>query len=367
MSLGLCMMVKDESKNIIKTLKSCLGVIDVMIILDTGSQDNTVELIKNFSKLHEIPCFILENDFEDFSTSRNKLFDFASKINVKYLLLLDSNDELINGLNLRQFVKSNKMFHESYYIKLEWERLKNTNTYYKKRLIKNTGDFKFFGKVHEYLSRVNKYGIQYHYPSIKLDEQVKIYNLRDVDYQKSMKRYKRDYELLQEEYNVNKTPRTVFYLAQTCSCLKKYLDEYSYLRERVNMGGFDEEIFHSYMRLGKCAENLKLDNSEIKRWYYMAYEHSERLEPICRLSEIYNKEKNYRMSYFLLKNNIKLQIPENILLFINYDDYKYKLWHLLGISSYYVKNMELGKESCKRAIKEKNLMIDKNNLKFYNK
>ena len=51
-------MVKDESKLIKITLISCLGVVDSLVVYDTGSTDNTVEIIKDFSIKHNIPLHL---------------------------------------------------------------------------------------------------------------------------------------------------------------------------------------------------------------------------------------------------------------------------------------------------------------------
>jgi glycosyltransferase involved in cell wall biosynthesis len=46
MKIILCMIVKNESKIIERIIKSVLQIVDEISICDTGSTDNTVEIIK---------------------------------------------------------------------------------------------------------------------------------------------------------------------------------------------------------------------------------------------------------------------------------------------------------------------------------
>ena len=51
-TIYLNMIVKNESKIIERLLKSVLPIIDTYCICDTGSDDNTVEIINEFDKLY---------------------------------------------------------------------------------------------------------------------------------------------------------------------------------------------------------------------------------------------------------------------------------------------------------------------------
>ena len=47
MTWSLCMIVKDEEENLSKCLNSVSGLFDEIIIVDTGSIDNTKNIAKN--------------------------------------------------------------------------------------------------------------------------------------------------------------------------------------------------------------------------------------------------------------------------------------------------------------------------------
>lgn len=151
-TISLCMIVKDEEK----TLGRCLGgindVVDEIIIVDTGSTDNTKEIAKSFG------CKIYDFKWEDnFEKARNYAFSKASK---EYIMWLDADDfideENINMLidlkgNLDNSVDSVMM---NYSLVRDSEG-KTTYSLKRNRLVKRANNYKWVGKVHEFL---NVYG-----------------------------------------------------------------------------------------------------------------------------------------------------------------------------------------------------------------
>lgn len=92
--LSLCMIVKDEEETLARCLDSVLGLVDEIIIVDTGSTDRTKEIASSYtSKIH---------DFEwvnDFSAARNESIRHASG---KWILVMDA-DEYINPDDIKEF------------------------------------------------------------------------------------------------------------------------------------------------------------------------------------------------------------------------------------------------------------------------
>ncbi len=48
-TLSLCMIVKDEEESLPTCLESIRGYVDEIIIIDTGSTDNTVKIAESFN------------------------------------------------------------------------------------------------------------------------------------------------------------------------------------------------------------------------------------------------------------------------------------------------------------------------------
>ncbi|NQT69561.1 MAG: glycosyltransferase [Desulfobacteraceae bacterium] len=82
--LSLCMIVKDEEANISQTLDSVTGIVDEIIVVDTGSQDETKDIARKFN------AKIIDIDWEDnFSKARNAGLRSATG---DYILCLDADE-----------------------------------------------------------------------------------------------------------------------------------------------------------------------------------------------------------------------------------------------------------------------------------
>ncbi len=100
-TLSLCMIVKNEEKNLVGCLKSIRDVVDEIIIVDTGSTDKTKIIAKIFgAKVYDFPWT------GDFSAARNYSLVQATG---DWILILDA-DEAISVLDhdeLRTLVNKN--------------------------------------------------------------------------------------------------------------------------------------------------------------------------------------------------------------------------------------------------------------------
>ena len=76
-TLCLNMIVKNESKVILRLLSSVRQIIDTYCICDTGSTDNTVELIQNYFNQYNIQGKIISEPFQNFAFNRNVAFNHA--------------------------------------------------------------------------------------------------------------------------------------------------------------------------------------------------------------------------------------------------------------------------------------------------
>lgn len=85
--LALCMIVKDEADNLADCLKSVQGLVDEMIVVDTGSSDDTMAIAKEFGA--SVYTIEWQNDF---ARARNVACDHAGG---DWILVLDA-DEVLN-------------------------------------------------------------------------------------------------------------------------------------------------------------------------------------------------------------------------------------------------------------------------------
>ncbi|RLB04217.1 MAG: glycosyltransferase, partial [Deltaproteobacteria bacterium] len=84
--LSVCMIVKNEEKMLPKCLESIREVADEIIIVDTGSTDNTVAIAESFgAKVYFHPWE------KDFSKHRNQSLSYATG---DWILQIDADETL---------------------------------------------------------------------------------------------------------------------------------------------------------------------------------------------------------------------------------------------------------------------------------
>ncbi len=146
MTLGLCMIVKNESAVLARALKSVASFADEIVIVDTGSTDNTVEIARGFTdKVYSYKWT------DDFAAARN----FAlSHVKSDYWMWLDADDIVPQktAAGIAAFMRdadgSVDVVMLPYVIGTTADG-KPTFSYYRERILKNRADFFWQGRVHE--------------------------------------------------------------------------------------------------------------------------------------------------------------------------------------------------------------------------
>lgn len=95
--ISLCMIVKNEERHLAACLDSVHEWIDEIVILDTGSTDNTVEIAKRYDA--SVHTYTWQNDFAE---ARNAALSYAKN---PWILQLDADEE-INGNDVSWFFES---------------------------------------------------------------------------------------------------------------------------------------------------------------------------------------------------------------------------------------------------------------------
>lgn len=367
--IALLIMVKNEKKRLHITLESVIGHVDSIVAFDTGSTDNTIQILKDFSEKNNIPLHLKEGDFVDFSTSRNVSLDYADSFpEIDYLLLMDTNDELRGGKNLRKYAIEQKTNTKStaYLMCQEWYS-GQYDKYFNTRFIKAHEGWRYRGVVHEYMKNTKlKEGEEPIVP--RVPDNIVLFQDRTQDDNKSKQRFERDKVLLLEEHKRDPSDsRTVFYLAQTYGCVGDLEDSLYYYKLRTTMEkGFWEERFHAYFRCGVTSMKLKHDWHDSFVWFMKSYEFKARVEPLIQIANYYKETKKWGLAYTFLNLAVNLQYPTECILFVDKKAYDYKRWHLMGIVAYYASCYDEGRKACQRAIQSGvNVELDTKNLQFY--
>lgn len=380
-SVGMLMMVKNEKARLEVSLNSLISpkgapYVDALIFYDTGSEDNTVDIIKNFSEKHKINLYLIEGEFVTFCISRNISLEYADTVKVEYILLMDCNDELKGGENLLNFVKYNETKGTAYFVMQHWWSGQH-DKYYNIRLIKNKSGWRYKGSVHEYMvdttiDSVGDKGAPTRDIIIKIPDTLNLYQDRTKDDDKTKNRFAKDRDLLLKDYNSNpEEPRTLAYLAQTYECLQDFSNAMYYSKLRLEQDGFIEEKYHAYMRCGKCAMALGHKWEDEMSWYLKAYDEFQRAEPLIKISDKYRMDhiklmmevnqtsdpqkkgellmkgqQRIRSACMYAREACKLSYPKEALLFVDNGIYDYYRWFVYAICALCIGEHKEGKVAC---------------------
>ncbi len=139
--LSLCMIVKNEIHNLPRCLASVKPYVDEMIVVDTGSEDGTPELAKEYGA--KVSYFEWCNDF---AAARNYAISQASG---DWILMPDADEELV--VESKDFLEQLTLQQDIlvYSIALTEVNDQSMTPAYLIRLLRNLPDIKYAARFHE--------------------------------------------------------------------------------------------------------------------------------------------------------------------------------------------------------------------------
>jgi tetratricopeptide (TPR) repeat protein len=323
-TLCLNMIVKNESKIITRMFDSVSSIIDCYCICDTGSTDNTIEVIENYFKNKNIPGKVITEPFKNFCYNRNFALQACNGMS-DYVLLLDA--DMI--LEIKQFNKKLLNVASSFSI------LQGNDSFYYQnlRILKNNGEYKYNGVTHEYIDTPPN--------TTTLNIEKDILFIRDVgDGGCKQNKFERDISLLldgiKEEPN---NARYYFYLANSYHDSGRFGEAINVYKKRIEIGGWVEEVWYSYYRIGLCFKNLNKIESAIYYWLNGFNFYPERLEGLYEIIQHYrciSKHKLANLFYTEAKQILDLNKNRNNYLFLHEDVYSSKIYYEYTIFAAYL-------------------------------
>lgn len=315
----LNMIVKNESKVIKRCLESVRPMIDYWVIVDTGSDDGTQEMIKEY--MADIPGELYERPWKNFGHNRNEALQLA-KGKGEYVLFIDADETL----QYEKDFKCPPLTKDFYFITTEYG---GTN-YHRVQLIRNALDWKWIGVLHEAVDCSNA-------ASSDVLKGVINFVRSDGDRSQDPKKYHKDAELL--EAALKEEPhnsRYAFYLAQSYKDAGEYEKAIEKYKNRIAMGGWDQELFWSQLQIGLLQELSNQEREEIIKSYTNAYLlRPSRAEPLYRLASYYRRTGNYLEGYQVALEGLKIPLSQDSL-FVERWIYDYGLLLEFSICAYWL-------------------------------
>jgi tetratricopeptide (TPR) repeat protein len=335
-TLCLNMIVKNESKIILRLLQSVVHLIDCYCICDTGSTDDTVEKIQSFfnNGPNPRPGKIVFEPFQNFAHNRNVALQACQGMS-DFVLLLDA-DMVIRA------PEDSSLNSRTAKLKLEWLTTAdsfavlqgNDSFFYKNnRIVRNNGKYLYAGVTHEYINTPPEDR------NVLIPKDVLF--IDDVgDGGAKGNKFERDIALLLK--GIEDEPKNVryfFYLANSYHDSGKFDEAMEYYKKRIAMGDWIEEVWYSHFRLGKCAQRLGNMDAAICHWLDAYNTIPERIESLYEIIAHYryiSKHKSAFLFYEMAKKQLDRQLPREHHLFVQNDIYTYKLFVEYSILASYL-------------------------------
>ncbi len=218
--ITLSMIVKNEESYLSACLESVKGIIDEIIIVDTGSTDSTISIAEKFGA--KIYHFDWVNDF---STARNYSLQ---KCTGEWILYLDADERLSQNSvqEIRQITKQKDKLGVFCTVKSSNSISGNPSIMKYPRLFRNVEGIKFVGKVHEQIeSSLIKHGFKI------IDSSLEIIHVGyDIGENQIRQKAERNMKLLSVEYDENKSGYNAFQLGQTLNILDRFDEANNYFK-----------------------------------------------------------------------------------------------------------------------------------------
>ena len=335
-TMCLVMIVKDEEDTIKKCLTSVAPYISYWVIVDTGSRDNTIQVINETMGELGIPGELHERPWVNFEVNRTESLELA-KNKCDFRWIIDADDTFVlEDPKINPFYVLDKEF-DSYHISYKLHSLK----YFRAQIVRSDEDWVYKGVLHEYLHLEKPNQKSGQVPGCRVDADISpLKRASSVE-----EKYAKDAIILEEA--LEKEPdntRYMFYLAQSyrdSNQPEKSLEAY---QKRVEAGGWPEEVYYSMYMIGRLKETLRYPIGEVIEAYSKAWEfRPERLEAAFHAMRKLREEKRWILA--LAYGEAALQRTGTAdILFVEPEIWQWRILDEFSICAFYAGKVESARD-----------------------
>lgn len=331
----LNMIVKNEAPVIQRCLASVRPWISHWVIVDTGSTDGTQDLVR--AALADIPGELYERPWQDFAHNRNEALDLARR-HGDYILFIDADETL----KMPEGFGWGDLGGDGYRFRCEldgWQYQRNA-------LVSARQPWRWEGVLHEYLTQDGPHAWR-DLPGPVIQVARDGARARDPD------TYLHDIAVLERAVAAEpENTRYRFYLAQSYRDSGQAEAAIRCYRQRVEMGGWDEECWYALFQIAVLTEKTAAPVSQVRDAYLTAYEaRPKRAEPLCELARYHRLRREFAQAHLFAQQAVALPIPADTL-FVDTSVYLWRALDELTVSSFYVGALQQGRQALQKLIQE---------------
>lgn len=304
------MIVRNEARVVADVLDVIAPYISSWVIVDTGSDDGTQDLIRNHMARLGIPGVLYQRPWRNFGENRTEALTLAQG-HGDYIWVMDADDTVLGTPDFSGLDAD-----------IYWLRCVDStaDVFWRPLLFRDGARVRWVGVTHEYASwddscvevkLAGEYYVQYRNIGARNQSGQKHTNDRDV--------------LLAEVERNPQDARSIFYLAQTHFCLRDFDSARKWYARRVELGGWEEEVYYSLWRIAVSMAQLDVPWPQVQDAYLRAWEYRPtRAEPLYEIARQYRIDQRYHLGHLFAERAAAIPFPEQDTLFVCRDIYA---WH----------------------------------------
>jgi SAM-dependent methyltransferase len=304
----LNMIVRNESHIIHELIAAVADRIDCWVIVDTGSDDGTQDIIRRLMADRGIPGELHERPWHDFGHNRTEALSLAQD-RADYIWVMDA-DDIVEGT-----VDFTGLTADGYSM-----RFRDGIEYWRRQLFRNGVPWRYQGVLHEVAV------CDVPFTEAQLEGDYHIHSRRLGSRNRDPQKYARDAAILQAE--VDRHPddtRSVFYLAQSYRDTGDFAQARTWYARRAEMGGWDEEVYCSLYQVANAMEQHGEPWSAVQDAYLRAWNHRpSRAEPLHAIASRHRKDARYPLGHLFARMAAEIPLPTNDKLFVHADVYAWR-------------------------------------------
>ena len=324
MTVCLNMIVRNEEHCIRECLESVKDKIDYYVICDTGSSDNTIDIIREVLGPHGE---IHKHEWKNFGHNRTEALKLADSSGCDYAFIMDA-DDIFNG-NIP--VLTGDVVEVPSITEGGFE-------YTRRNFVKLNAGFRWYGPVHEFVHRDSAYSVQQVISAV-CHITARSIGARNKDGKAA--KYKRDIEMLKEAYANEKLPRYAFYIAQSYFGLEDWRNAIKWYQRRARQGGYAEEVAVSMRKAALAKELAGHSVNDVKLAMLDAWEcRPNRVEPLYDLARLCRTADQHWQAHLFARQAAAMQQSSDRL-FVESYIYDWAALEEVGLSAYNIGNYKM--------------------------
>lgn len=365
--VSVCLIVKNEEKQIGACLKSIRPHVNEIVVVDTGSTDGTFEIVKNYADRVEVytECNDDQGRIISFAQARQRSFDLATQ---PWVMWVDGDDEVQGAEHLSDIIQIAPPGKPTAFLfPYEYshdEKGNITCLHYRERLVNPKTAFKWVGPVHEVLNP------ETHVNMIQTDR-IRIIHKRHesgkiMESGRNLRILKTHYEKVGES-----DVRQLYYLGLEYANSGDIDNSIKFHKRYVELSGWDDEKFLACLEIAKHYQNMgdyensiewALKSLIVREGWAEAYFSLAKSHYFLAQKGGPNEHRNWEKSVHFAKIGLELP-PTKTILFINPIERDFEIHRYLNLALNKIGDVSGALESVNRALSirpdDKNLLLNK--------